>query len=62
MTTVSSSVIAGEQIQLKAAALKAPEYMSPSMAGKEELQGKKAMNLGDCQCVRPGMMTRSMSD
>ena len=61
MTTVSSSVMAGEQIQLNAAALKAPLYMSPIMASKDELQGKKAMNLGLCQWVRPGMMTRSIS-
>jgi hypothetical protein len=54
-------VTAGEQIQLNAAALNAPLYISPSIAGKDELQGKKAMNLGDCQWVRPGMMTRSMS-
>jgi hypothetical protein len=37
--TVSSSVMAGEHIQLNAAALKAPEYMSPIIAGKEELHG-----------------------
>lgn len=49
ITTVSNSVTAGEQIQLKAAALNAPEYISPNMAGYDELHGKKAMNLGDCQ-------------
>lgn len=33
VTTVSSSVQAGEQSQLKAGALKAAEYISPMMEG-----------------------------
>jgi hypothetical protein len=40
--------MAGEQIQLKAGAVKAAEYNSPSMPGKEEEAGKKAIKLGDC--------------
>jgi hypothetical protein len=47
MTTVSSSVTAGEQIQLNAGAVKAAEYNSPSRPGKEEDAGKKAMKLGE---------------
>ena len=46
--TVSSSVTAGLQIQLKAGALNAALYSSPRIAGNEELDGKKAMKFGDC--------------
>ena len=31
------------------------------MLGKEVVAGKKAMKLGDCQCVRPGRMCRDIS-
>lgn len=47
---VSSSVTAGEQIQLKAAPVKAVEYISPSIAGKLLEDGNQARKLGDCLC------------
>jgi hypothetical protein len=31
------------------------------MDGKEALAGKKAKKCGDCQCVMPGSIIRSMS-
>lgn len=58
---VSSSVTAGEQIQLKQAPVKAAEYSSPSSEGYEAGQGKKAKKLGDCQWVRPGTILVSRS-
>jgi hypothetical protein len=61
MTIVSSSVHAGEQSQLKAGALKAAEYISPRMLGYVTVEGKKAMNLGDCQCVNPGLILDATS-
>jgi hypothetical protein len=69
-------VTAGEHIQLNDGAVNAAEYNSPSMPGKEEEAGKKAMKLGDCllivsveeiqnagiyQWVRPGIIFDSMS-
>ena len=33
--------------------LRAPLSVSPSMAGKLLLAGKKAKKFGDCQCVSP---------
>ena len=36
--------------------LRAPLSMSPSMAGKLLLAGKKAKKFGDCQCVNPACM------
>jgi hypothetical protein len=43
---VSSSVTAGEQIQLKQAPERADEYSSPRMEGYEVAQGKKAWKPG----------------
>lgn len=39
----------------------APLSMSATIAGYELAVGKYAWNLGLCQWVTPGMMTRSMS-
>jgi hypothetical protein len=61
MTTVSNSVHAGLHSQLKAGAVNAAEYISPSMDGYVTPAGKKAMKLGDCQCVMPGMILDAMS-
>ena len=61
MTTVSSSVQAGLQSQLNAGAVKAAEYISPSIEGYVTPAGKNAMNFGDCQCVRPGIILEAMS-
>lgn len=59
---VSSSVHAGEQSQLNAGAVKAALYISPRILGYVTPAGKKAMKLGDCQCVMPGLILVSMSD
>jgi len=45
---VSSSVHAGLHIQLKAAAEKAAEYISPRMDGYDTGHGKKAKKFGCC--------------
>lgn len=58
---VSSSVQAGEQSQLKAGAVNAAEYTSPRMLGYVTFAGKKAMKLGDCQWVKPGLILESTS-
>ena len=54
--TVSSSVTAGLQIQLKCAPVSMVLYSSARVPGKEAEQGKKAMKLGDCQWEMPGMI------
>ena len=52
---------AGEHNQLNAGAVNAAEYISPSILGYVTPAGKKAMKLGDCQWVSPGMILEAMS-
>ena len=46
-------MVAGDPIQQKPTVLRAELNISPSMAGKLELEGKYAKKLGLCQCVMP---------
>lgn len=52
---------AGEHNQLNAGAVNAELYISPRIDGYVAHAGKKAMKLGDCQCVRPGTIFEDMS-
>ena len=57
----SISVVAGLVDQSMPCWANPADTSSPRMAGNDESPGKYANQLGDCQCVMPGITTRSRS-
>src|SRR5689334_18680710 len=60
-TWVSSSVQAGLVDHSIPCTPKPDESRSPRMPGPDPFAGKYPKKFGDCQCVMPGMMRRSIS-